>query len=77
VNCKPFGNLCKYEVGLDERKAKVLDMLRIGLGLRVVAVLGPVGVGKSTICKVVYEHVSHLFIVVSYVEDVRKKAKHP
>lgn len=78
VNRRPLGYLqCRYEVGLDEREAEVLDMLRIGPAVRVIAVLGAAGVGKSTICKAVYEHASHLFTAVSYVEDVREKAKHP
>lgn len=77
LNRRPFECLCRYEVGLDEREAEVLDMLRTGPAVRVIAVLGPAGVGKSTICKAVYEHVSHLFTAVSYVEDVREKAKHP
>ncbi|XP_024366063.1 uncharacterized protein [Physcomitrium patens] len=77
VQRKPLGSLCRYEVGLDKREAEVLDMLRIGPAARVIAVLGPGGVGKSTICKALYEHVSHLFTAVSYVEDVKEKSKHP
>jgi hypothetical protein len=77
VNRRPLGCLCRYEVGLDEREAEVLDMLRIGPAVRVIAVLGPAGVGKSAICRAICEHASHLFTAVSYVEDVREKAKHP
>lgn len=51
-------------------------MLWIGLVVRVIVVLGLGGVGKSIICKVLYEYVLYFFIVVSYVEDVKEKFKY-
>lgn len=68
--------MCRYEVGLDKREVEVFDMLWIGLVVRVIVVLGLGGVGKSIICKVLYEYVLYFFIVVSYVEDVKEKFKY-
>jgi hypothetical protein len=77
VNRRPLGCLYRYKVGLDEREGEVLDMVQIGPAVRMIAVLGPAGVRKSAICRAICEYASHLFTAVSYVEDVREKAKHP
>lgn len=74
---QPLNSSCRYQVGLDEREAEVLELLRIGPAVRRIGIWGPGGIGKSSLCKSIYQHTCHLFCAVSYVEDVREKAKQP
>ncbi|MED6124985.1 hypothetical protein PIB30_064065, partial [Stylosanthes scabra] len=72
LNLIPF-NVAKHPVGLDSPAEDVKSLLDLGSdGVRAVGIYGIGGIGKTTLVKAVYHHISHQFEGSAFLANVRE-----
>ncbi|KAL4317326.1 hypothetical protein AHAS_Ahas15G0373900 [Arachis hypogaea] len=72
LNRIPF-NVAKHPVGLDSLTEDIKSLLEVGSGgVRAIGIHGIGGIGKTTLVKAVYNHISHLFEGSAFIANVRE-----
>ena len=68
--------IAKYPIGVDSRVTKIEELLNIELNdIRMVAIHGPGGIGKTTIAKAVYNKIVDGFEGSSFLENVKGRSR--
>ncbi|ERN02705.1 hypothetical protein AMTR_s00085p00123400 [Amborella trichopoda] len=72
LNHVPY-HVAEYPVGVDSQAEDIVQMLKSrDTGARIVGILGPEGIGKTTIVKAVYNRIVNFFDATSIILDIRK-----
>ena len=67
--------VAKYPVGIDSRVMTILSDIESNIDVCMLGICGPVGIGKTTIAKAIFNKICDSFEGFCYLENIREKSR--